>query len=87
VHKLIYGVPKLVNGKRRLRCALNVLGEESKYKSKKQEKEGKTLLGQITARTPFSAFLKLAASLTSPSTGFHHAINPHFMINLKSKLI
>ncbi len=42
VHKLIYGVPKVVNGKRRLRCALNVLGEEVNTRAKAGER-GKNL--------------------------------------------
>lgn len=86
MHKLIYGVPKVVNGRRRLRWATNLLGEEVNIRAK-EGKEGKTLLGQITTQTSFSAFLKLVASLTSPSTSFHHATNPHFMIKLTSKLI
>lgn len=42
VHKLIYGVPKVVNGKRRLRCALNVLGEEVNTRANAGER-GKNL--------------------------------------------
>ncbi len=76
----------MVNGKRKLRWAMNLLGEEVNTRAK-EGKEGKTLLGQITSQTPFNVFLKLATSLTSLFTNFHHATNPHFMINLASKLI